>query len=103
MSKGSGKRISIFYILVAFFLFAFVIVIYINNIIEVNNLAVDSNNVREEINKVKQTNDFLRTEVERLSSYERIRKIASENLSMVYADSSVDNSNIILIKASELK
>lgn len=103
MSSRNGRKISIFYVLVAFFVFAFVIVIYINNIIEVNNLAVDSNNVREEINKVKQTNDFLRTEAERLSSYERIRKIASENLGMVYADSSVDNGNTIIIKASELK
>ena len=96
-------RISIFYVLVSLFLMAIVIVIYINNIIAVNQLAVQTNEIKGELNSVKQTNDFLRTEMEKLTSYERIKMISAEKLNLTYSDTSIDESSVIVLKKSDLK
>ena len=101
--KKKKFRISIFYVLLSLFLIAIVIVIYINNIIAVNQLAVQTNEIKSELNSVKQTNDFLRTEMEKLKSYERIKMISAEKLNLTYSDTSIDESNVIVLKKSELK
>ncbi|MCB0725126.1 MAG: septum formation initiator family protein [Ignavibacteriae bacterium] len=96
-------KISVFYALLSLTLIAILIVFYINNIIASNNLSVETNKLKGEINDVKQTNDFLMTEVEKLSSFERIKQVAEERLNMVYSDSVIDEGKVIILKKSDLE
>lgn len=77
--------------------------IYINNIIYVNQLAVENNNLKEEIKMNVQKNDLLRTESEKLSSFDRIKTLASEKFNLSYRENSIDENNNIVIKKSQLK
>lgn len=96
-------KISVFYALLSLTLIAILIVFYINNIIASNNLSVQTNKLKSEINDVKQTNDFLMTEVEKLSSFERIKRVAEERLNMVYSDSVIDEGKVIILKKSDIE
>ena len=96
-------KISVFYALLSLTLIAILIVFYINNIIASNNLSVETNKLKGDINDVKQTNDFLMTEVEKLSSFERIKQAAEERLNMVYSDSVIDEGKVIILKKSDLE
>ncbi|MDQ3019971.1 MAG: hypothetical protein M3R36_05285 [Bacteroidota bacterium] len=80
-----------------------ILVVYINNIIYVNQLSVDNNNLKEEINKNIQTNDLLRTEAEKLSSFERVKTIAWEKFNLSYKEYSIEEKNNIIVKKSQLK
>lgn len=103
-SKNRSKnKISIFYFLLFLIFTSVILVIYINNIIYVNQLSVDNNNLKEEIKKQVQTNDLLRTETEQLSSFERVKLIASEKFNLSYKESSIEEKNSIIIKKSQLK
>lgn len=103
IASKAKVKISIFYSLVALIFVALLIVFYINNIITSNKLSVDTNSLKGEINGVKQTNDFLMTEIEKLSSFERIREVAGEKLNMVYSDSVIDESKVIILKKSDIE
>ena len=80
-----------------------IVVIYINNIIVVNQLAVGNNELKDEIKKNIQTNDLLRTEAEKLASFERIKSLASEKFNLSYKENSVDEENKIILSKSQLK
>lgn len=80
-----------------------ILVIYINNIIYVNQLAIENNNLKEEVKLHVQKNDLLRTESEKLSSFDRIKTIASEKFNLSYKENSIDENNNIVIKKSQLK
>jgi hypothetical protein len=43
------------------------------------------------------------TEVEKLSSFERIRTVAGERLNMVYSDSVIDEGKVIILKKSDIE
>ena len=101
--KNSGKKISIFYFLIFLIITSVILVIYINNIIYVNQLAMTNNEIREKIKQNIQTNDLLRTETEKLSSFERIKSIAGDRLKLSYKENSVDENNNIILKKSQLK
>lgn len=68
-----------------------------------NKLSVSNNEIKEEIKKNMQINNMLRTESEKLSSYERIKSLASEKFNLSYRENSVDEGNTIIIKKSQLK
>lgn len=99
----SNKKISIFYFLIMLIVTSIIVVIYINNIIEVNRLAVENNALKEEIKNNVQVNDQLRTEAEQLSSFERIKSIATERYDLSYNENSVDEKNTIILSKSQLK
>jgi cell division protein FtsB len=101
--KKSKVKISIFYALLSLTLIAVLTVFYINNIIASNRLSVENNKLKDEVNGVKQTNDFLMTEVEKLSSFERIKITAGEKLDMVYSDSVIDESKVIILKKTDIE
>jgi len=102
--RNSGKKkISIFYFLIFLIVTSVILVIYINNIIYVNQFALSNNEIREKIKLQIQTNDLLRTETEKLSSFERIKSIAGERLNLSYKENSVDEKNNIILKKSQLK
>lgn len=103
-SKSRKKnKISIFYFLIFLIITSIILVIYINNIIYVNQLSISNNNLKEEIKKHIQTNDILRTETEKLSSFERVKSIASEKFNLSYKENSIEEKNNIIIKKSQLK
>jgi cell division protein FtsL len=99
----NNKRISIFYFLIFLILTSVILVIYINNIIYVNQLSVSNNDIKEDIKVVVQKNDILRTQTEQLSSFERIKIIASEKFNLTYKENSIDENNNIIINKSQLK
>lgn len=101
--KITNRKISIFYFLIMLIITSVIVVIYINNIIAVNQLAAGNNAIKEEIRKNVQTNDLLRTEAERLSSFERVKSIASEKYNLSYKENSVDEKNNIILSKSKLK
>ena len=101
--EKKNKKISIFYILISLFVFALIIGIYINNIIIVNELTIKNNNLKISIDKEILSNDMKRTEIGKLSSFERIKVIATEKLQLKYLDTAIDERNAIVIKVSELK
>jgi cell division protein FtsL len=101
--KKTGKKISVFYVLIGFFVFAFIIGIYINNVLIVNELTVNNNNLKESFDKEMQKNDMLRSEMEKLSSYERIRVIATEKLELRFFDTAINDSNYLVVGKSDLQ
>lgn len=103
MRKKSPKKISIFYFLITLIITSVIIVIYISNIIYVNRLSVSNNELKEEIKKNVQINNMLRTDVEKLSSFERIKTIAADKFALTYKENSVDESKTIILKKSKLK
>ena len=101
--KTAYKKISIFYFLIMLVLTALITVIYINNSIEVNQLASGNNELKESIKKNVESNDLLRSEVERLSSFERIRSLAKDKFELTYQENSVDEKNNIVLSKQVIK
>ena len=101
MKKTSGK-ISIFYLIIFFVLISALSVFLINNIITVNNLNREISDLKEDINKVNQANNTYRIEIEKLSSYDRIKKIAEEKLNMKVVEGSIRSDSKIKINKSDM-
>ncbi|MFA5403563.1 MAG: hypothetical protein WC358_01395 [Ignavibacteria bacterium] len=99
--KKMKKRISIFQLLIFLFILSAVIVFYINNIIVVNQLIIDNNDLKDAINKSVQTNYSYQIEIERLSSYDRIKVLASEKYGLRLSDTVSKSNDFIIINKSE--
>jgi cell division protein FtsL len=82
--RGPRKRASTFNILLILFLVAVGSVLYINNIIVVNQLAYEVSQLQTQYGKLVTANDELQAEVNRKSSVERIGPMAIEQLGMEY-------------------
>ncbi|MCX6162289.1 MAG: hypothetical protein NTV87_13275 [Ignavibacteriae bacterium] len=95
------KHISIFYSLLALLFLSGIIVFYINNIINVNKLIFANNELKENISKTAQSNNQYQIEIEKLTTFEKIRKIAEEKFGLKISDSSVIDRKILTIKKSE--
>ncbi|HEY5122184.1 MAG TPA: hypothetical protein VIK14_00460 [Ignavibacteria bacterium] len=95
-------KISIFNILILLSITAVFIALYINNIINVNRLLSGNNELKTNLTELSGSNDALKTEIEKLISFEKINNYAGEKLKMKYLESSVEKENII-IKKSELQ
>ena len=86
--RGSKTRsISLFNVLVVLFISAGVIVFFVNNIITVNNIVVNSNNLRNEINAAQTVNNNLQTEIERVSNLDNIKPVAIDKLKLGFSGS----------------
>lgn len=97
MEETGKKKLSVLYVLISFIMLAVIMLVYINNIIYVNRVSAESMKLREDIDKVKNTNDFLRTEIEKLTSFERINMLAKEKFNMRYSDSAIIRNEVIKI------
>ncbi len=86
--------------MVMFFVTAGIIVFFVNNIIEVNSLVVESNNTRTEINKTVTSNNNLQTEIERLTNFDNIKNTAVNKLGLNYSSTKPKK---ITIERSELE
>jgi cell division protein FtsL len=100
--KQNRVKISIFWVIVFFILFSAISVFLINNIISVNKLNRDISELKDNIGKVNQTNNSYRIEIEKLSSYDRIKKLAEEKLNLKIYEGSVKAGNKIKIKKSDM-
>lgn len=83
--KAVGRKISTFYLIVLLFGAGFATVGYINNIIVVNKLSAEINRLQMQCDKISNNNAVLRAEINRKSGWERIVKIAGEQVGLRYA------------------
>lgn len=82
MRVKKDKRLSLFNFLLVLFLSSGVLVFFVNNIIAVNDLAVENSNLHTDINKNVTINNGLQTEIERLSTFDNIKPIAVDKLNL---------------------
>lgn len=82
--KAVGRSVSTFYLIVLLFGFGIAIVAYINNIIVVNRLAAEINQMQAQHVKISNSNAVLRAEINRKSAWERIGKIANDQIGLRY-------------------
>lgn len=78
------KRRSTFNIVAALFLSAIAIVLYIGNILKVNQLVVEVNQLQTQYDKIYNANSVLQAEINRKSAWERIGNAAKEQ-GLLYA------------------
>ena len=82
MRVKKDKKMSLFNFLLVLFLSAGVLVFFVNNIIAVNDLAVENSNLHTDINKNVTINNGLQTEIERLSTFDNIKPVAVDKLNL---------------------
>lgn len=83
-SRVQKRRISTFKVILSLFGLASAVVLYIGNIIAVTHLSADINTLEKRYQTVLNTNELLRAELSRKSSLERISKIATEELGLIF-------------------
>jgi len=82
--KAIGRRVSTFYLIVLLFGFGIATVAYVSNIIAVNQLASEINHLQAQYVKISNSNAVLRAEINRKSAWERIGKIANDQIGLRY-------------------
>ena len=82
--KAVGRNVSTFYLIVLLFGFGIAIVGYINNIIVVNRLAAEISQMQGQYVRISNSNAVLRAEINRKSAWERIGKIANDQIGLRY-------------------
>ncbi len=78
------RKRSPFYIIATMLAISLLIVSYVWNKITVNRLAVEVNEAEMQYQRILYANEVLRAEVNKKSSLDRIGKIATEQLDMIY-------------------
>lgn len=99
--KKAKRRISIFQLLIFLFILSGVTVFYINNIIAVNQLIGKNNELKEAINKTVQVNYTYKIEIERLSSYDRIKSLVSDKFGLKLSDTVARSNDYLIINKSD--
>jgi len=93
-STDKFRTASVFYYLVSLIILAVTVGFYINNVLEFDKLIKTNKDLKEKLLSIDQNNVRHKVEIEKLSSYERISKLASEKFNMVKNDSAVDKREI---------
>ncbi len=101
--RDKKRKISIFWVISFFLLLSSSSVFLVNNIIAVNNLIKDVNALKDDHIKVVQINNSLKMEIEKLSSYDRIMKIAEEKLYLKVDEVNIKQNRRLLIKRTEME
>jgi cell division protein FtsL len=78
------RKRSPFYIIATMLAISLLIVSYVWNKLTVNRLAVEVNEVQMQYQRILYANEVLRAEVNKKSSLDRIGKIATDQLGMIY-------------------
>jgi len=91
------KKVSVFYIMIFMILTAVSIGFLINNILSYDKLAKQNRELRGKEDLQIRENLKLKIEIEKLSSFERIKKLAAERLGMIYTDSAIIKNELIVI------
>jgi cell division protein FtsB len=82
--RAAGRRLSTFNIVVFLFCLGLAIVLYIGNVIAVNQRAFEVNELRATLDKINNTNSALQADINRKSSFDRVSTIAQEQLGLQF-------------------
>jgi hypothetical protein len=82
--KAAGKRLSTFNIVIGLFAAGVAIVVYVNNILTVNQLAFEVNRLEVRADSLNNINTVLRAAVNRKAALDQIGRIATEELHLQY-------------------
>lgn len=103
MYKKDRKKVSIFFVLALLSVLVSIIAFYIYNNIEVGRISKLNSDLREEIKTEQQENHRKTIEIEKLTSYERIKNYAVSNLSLNVSDSSSIDNKVIKIQKNSMR
>lgn len=81
---GTKRHVSTFSIILTLFGFGIAIVLYINNILAVNQLATEREQLSRHLQEIRNLNNQLQSEISRKAALERIGAVASEKLGLRY-------------------
>jgi hypothetical protein len=81
--KASRKKTTTSNIVAFFFGVAIVCLLYVGNVIAVNNLAKEINDLNNRYNSILSMNEVIKAEIARKASLERISLMAQEKLGMM--------------------
>lgn len=98
-----GKRRSTFNMIAVLFLSAIAIVAYINNILAVNQLAVEVHRLQTQYEKTTNTNSVLKSEINKKSGWERISSSAIDRVGLKYAKERPTSFDVDESKLNEFK
>ena len=82
--RAIRRRRSTFNIIATLFGLAVGIILYIGNILAVNRLAMEIHELEKAYGKINSANEALRADINRKSAWDRIGKIATGDLGLVY-------------------
>lgn len=82
--RVSHRRFSTFNTILVLFGVAVVIVLYVNNILTIDQLASDVGKLQARYAAIQNVNATLRADINRKSSWERIGRTATERLGLVF-------------------
>ncbi len=82
--RVTRRRFSTFNTILILFGMSLVIVLYVNNILTIDQLASDIGKLQARYAAIQNTNASLRAEINRKSSWERIGRTATEQLGLVF-------------------
>lgn len=88
----AGNKISIFWLIISFFVLSAFSIFLINNIITVNKLIREISVLKEETGMVVQISNNLKLEIEKLSSFERIKNLAEERTGLRINENAINRS-----------
>jgi cell division protein FtsB len=80
--RGVRRRVSTFTVLLILFAFGGASVLYVSNLIAMNRLSGEVNRLRKQYDSLDNVNSFLRSEISKKSTWERISTTAVEKLGL---------------------
>lgn len=104
--RAARRKVSTFNIILLLFGCGIAIVMYISNIIAVNQLALEVDQLRTAYDKIDNVNAVLKAEINRKSGWDRIGRIAGEQLDLKYPSAQatridIDPDELEKVRASE--
>lgn len=97
------SKISVFSSLLVFVLISSLSVLLINNIVTVNKNIKEISDLKDVLNKTTQANNAYKLEIEKLISYDRIKKISEENLGLKIDGNVIKESKSFKINLKDIK
>ncbi|MCX7737600.1 MAG: cell division protein FtsL [Candidatus Kapabacteria bacterium] len=94
--RSASKRMFVFLFII---ISSILTIFYIDNVFKVNSLMKDIHTISKENQRIRDENTLLRMEINKLTSLERISKIAEEKLGMVRSE----KTPIIIYKKDTVK
>ena len=81
---GTQRHVSTFSIVLTLFGFGIAIVLYVNNILAVNQLAMERERLSRRLQEIQNINSDLRAQVSKKAALERIGAVAAHELGLQY-------------------
>jgi len=97
------SKISVFSSLLVFVLISSLSVLLINNIVTVNKNIKEISDLKDVLNKTTQANNAYKLEIEKLISYDRIKKVSEENLGLKLDGNVIKETKSFKINLTDIK